>query len=211
MKVGAYCRGVLMQQESSRQIFREEALNKAFATDELDKMMQVTKPAGWLALSVMGVIIIGALAWAILGHISVRVPAGGIILDDVAGTKKAVLFLPLADKDRVKPGMTVQITPAGFSPQEYGYLLGAISEVGKYSLTTQNFTDLLGNDALTAMFSSSGPRVMATVELYRDAKTGGYAWTAPSRQPAVLTSETLLTGNIVVDERRPAALLLSGS
>ncbi len=52
------------------------------------------------------------------------------------------------------------------------------------------------------------PQVLVTVELQRDAETGGYAWTDPAGQSARISSETLCQGNIIVDEKRPVALLL---
>ena len=58
-----------MPQKLGGQLFRPQALNKVFTADDLDKTMQVTRPAGWLALLVMGVVIAAALTWSLLAAI----------------------------------------------------------------------------------------------------------------------------------------------
>jgi hypothetical protein len=195
-----------MQQRTPKQIFRQKALDKTFSADELDKVMQVTRPTGWLALLVMGVIICAALAWGVLGSLSIKVAAGGVILDNSQGGQQAALFLPLASKENVKPGMKVQIAPAGLAPQQYGYLLGDVVDVSQYPLTRQNLTDVLGNSALAEIFSQDGPEVMITVKLQPDSRGGSYAWT--TGRTAQVSSGTLLQASIIVDEKRPIALLL---
>ena len=195
-----------MQQKSQKQIFRQKAMDKTFTAEDLNTMMQVTKPTGWLALLVIGVIIAAVLVWSILGNLSIKVTAGGVILDNAGSGQQAVLFLPLADKENVKQGMKVQITPVGFPPQEYGYLLGNVIDVGQYPLTIQGMSDVLQNDSLVAVFSGNGLEVLVTVELQPGSNTGIYAWT--SGRSAQVLSGTLLQANIIIDEKKPIELLL---
>lgn len=195
-----------MQGNMQKQMYRQKALDKAFTPEELDKVMQVTRPTGWLALLVIGVIIVAALVWGILGSLSVKVAAGGVILDKADSGQQAVLFLPFSNKENVKPGMKVLIAPAGLPPQQYGYLLGNVSDVGQYPLTTQNLADILRNDSLVTVFSQGEPEVMVTVKLQPDGNTGSYAWTTGRAAP--VSSGALLQANIVVDEKKPIELLL---
>jgi hypothetical protein len=199
-----------VEEQSSEQLFRQKALKKAFAPDELDKMMQVTKPTGWLALMVIGVIIFGALIWGALGLITVKIAAEGIIIDgDRIGQQKAVLFLHLDDKDRIKPNMTVHISPAGFPPLEYGYMVGTVRDITMSPLTNAKLTDVLKNEALVSLFSSGGPYVMATVELQTSPqKPGGYEWTSSQGPANPISSDTLCQAYIITDEKHPISLLL---
>jgi HlyD family secretion protein len=195
-----------MQQNSRKQLFRQQAMKKAFTADELDKVMQVTRPTGWLALLVIGVIILAALVWSITGNLSIKVTAGGVILDNTDSGQQAVLFLPLAKQENVRPGMGVQMTLSGLPPQQYGYLLGTVHSVSQYPMTAQNLSDVLKNDALAAIFSQSGPEIMVTVSLQLKDSTKDYTWTTGRSAP--ISSGTLLQASIVVDEKRPIALLL---
>jgi hypothetical protein len=197
-----------MLQISKGQVFRQKALDKAFAADELDQTMLVTRPTGWLALLVVAVVMVFALVWSLTGSLSIKVDASGVLLDDGAGGNHAVLFIPVAKQKSVRPGMNVQMTPAGFPPQQYGYLLGAVRHVGQYPLTSQNLEDILKNDGLAAVFRQDGPRVVVNVELQRNTSTPGYAWSG-GRKTQILAG-TLLQASIIVDERRPIDLLLPG-
>ena len=183
-------------------------MNKAFTAEELDKTMQVTRPTGWLALLAMGVIIAAGFAWGIAGKLSVKVVADGVILDDGNGGQQAVLFIPLAKQKSVRPGMKVQMAPAGLSPQQHGYLLGTVRNTGQYPLTSQNMTEILKNDGLEAVFKRDGLVVLVNVELQRTAASTGYAWTGGGNAP--VSSGTLVQAGIIVDEKRPIELLLPG-
>jgi hypothetical protein len=195
-----------MQQRTRGQIFRQKALEKAFTANELDKVMQVTRPTGWLALLAVAVFIIAALVWGITGSLNVNVAASGIILDNTGGGQQAVLFLPLAQQESVRPGMKVQMTLAGLPPQNYGYLLGAVQTVSQYPLTSQNMADVLKNDALAEIFNRSGPEIKVTVELQHDAVAGDYAWTIGKHSQVI--SGTLLQAIITLEEKRPITFLL---
>jgi HlyD family secretion protein len=195
-----------MQQNSRKQLFRQKAMDKAFTAEDLDKTMQVTRPTGWLALLVMGVIILAAVVWSITGNLSIKVATGGVILDNSGAGQQAVLFLPLVKQESVRPGMKVQMTLSGFPPQQYGYLLGTVGSVSQYPLTAQNMADILKNDALAAIFSQSGPDIMVTVDLIPKDGAKDYTWT--TGRSTQVSSGTLLQAGIIVDEKRPIALLL---
>jgi hypothetical protein len=197
-----------MQQRLGGQLFRPQALNKVFAADELDKTMQVTRPTGWLALLVMGVVIAAAFAWSLIATLSIKIGANGVILDNGHSGQQAALFVPLAKAKSVKPGMKVLMEPAGLSPQQYGYLLGTVRAVGQYPLTSQNMAEILKNDALEAVFKPEGPAILVNVELQRNASAAGHAWTG--RRNMSISSGTLVQAGIVVDEKRPIELLLPG-
>lgn len=191
-----------------RQIFRPKALGKDFTADDLDQVMPVTRPTGWLALLIIALIIGAALTWSILGSLSIKVPASGIILDKVGGGQQVALFLPLSSKENVKPGMTVQMAPAGFPPQQYGYLLGTVKNVGQYPLTVQSLIDVLKNEALVEYFNQGGPEVIVNIDLQPGSHTGSYAWTISQNVP--IYSGILLQANIIVGEQKPITLILPG-
>jgi len=183
-------------------------MEKVFSAEDLDQTLKVTQPTGWLALLIIAVLILATLVWSLTGSLSVKVGAAGILLEDTDGRQKAAIFLPLSEQTEVSPGMPVQITPAGFSPQEYGYLLGIVSSVSRYPLSLQNLTTLLKNDALAAIFCQSGPQYLATIELQNDDGHKNYTWTSGQTLP--VSTGTLLQANIIVSEKKPIALLMPG-
>lgn len=63
-----------------RQIFREVALEQLSSPEQLDQLMQVTNPRGWLALAAMVGLLIAAILWGIFGSIPTNVTGEGILI-----------------------------------------------------------------------------------------------------------------------------------
>ncbi|MBF4692597.1 NHLP bacteriocin system secretion protein [Fusibacter ferrireducens] len=63
----------------SNQIFRKVALDRLSSPEELDQLITVTNPRGWLALIGIGCILITILIWGILGNVSTQVEGAGLL------------------------------------------------------------------------------------------------------------------------------------
>ena len=61
-------------------IFRKVALERLSSPEQLDQLLQVTDPKGWLALGALGTILVSALAWGIWGAIPTESTGEGILL-----------------------------------------------------------------------------------------------------------------------------------
>jgi HlyD family secretion protein len=61
-------------------IFRKVALERLSSPEQLDQLMQVTTPKGWLALTALGVLLLTALAWGVFGSIPTEATGEGILL-----------------------------------------------------------------------------------------------------------------------------------
>jgi HlyD family secretion protein len=61
-------------------IFRKVALERLSSPEQLDQLLQVTDPKGWLALGALGTILLSALAWGIWGAIPTESTGEGILL-----------------------------------------------------------------------------------------------------------------------------------
>ncbi|HEX4961036.1 MAG TPA: NHLP bacteriocin system secretion protein [Thermoanaerobaculia bacterium] len=61
-------------------IFRKVALERLSSPEQLDQLVQVTDPRGWLSLSGLGALLLAALAWGIWGTIPTQAHGEGILL-----------------------------------------------------------------------------------------------------------------------------------
>lgn len=61
-------------------IFRKVALDRLSSPEQLDQMMQVTTPRGWLGLATLGALVVVAGIWSVAGSIPERVQGQGILL-----------------------------------------------------------------------------------------------------------------------------------
>jgi HlyD family secretion protein len=61
-------------------IFRKVALERLSSPEQLDQLMQVTSPKGWLALGALGALLLASLAWGVFGSIPTQAAGEGILL-----------------------------------------------------------------------------------------------------------------------------------
>jgi HlyD family secretion protein len=61
-------------------IFRKVALERLSSPEQLDQLLQVTNPRGWLALGSLGALLLASLTWAIFGSIPTEAGGEGILL-----------------------------------------------------------------------------------------------------------------------------------
>lgn len=61
-------------------IFRQEALDRLSSPEQLDQVMRVADPRRWIALTAIGVLLIGALIWGFVGRIESTVQADCVII-----------------------------------------------------------------------------------------------------------------------------------
>lgn len=64
----------------AKQIFRSVALERLSSPEQLDQLMQVTTPRGWLLLVGVGALLVTALVWGVLGSVPERIPGQGILI-----------------------------------------------------------------------------------------------------------------------------------
>jgi HlyD family secretion protein len=73
-----------------RSIFRQASLDRLASPDQLDQLVQVTSPTGWLALSGCGLLIAAALVWSVQGELPTNVVGNCIFMK--SGGIKEVTF-----------------------------------------------------------------------------------------------------------------------
>lgn len=61
-------------------IFRKVALERLSSPEQLDQMVQVTDPKGWLALAGIGALLLAAIGWGVFGSIPTEAQGAGILL-----------------------------------------------------------------------------------------------------------------------------------
>ncbi len=94
-------------------LFRKKAIDKLSSPEQLDTMMQVTSPGGWIALAGLGVILLFAVVWSVVGSIGIRVEGQGIlirgaeVLDITSAAQGRVKEVRVRPGDRIKTGQIV--------------------------------------------------------------------------------------------------------
>lgn len=89
------------------ELFRKSALEKLSTPEQLDVMMTVTSPRGWIAIWAIGGILIFALLWSIFGAIPDKVQGSGIMIRGGAIYDVVALGSGRVAELKVKPGDVV--------------------------------------------------------------------------------------------------------
>jgi HlyD family secretion protein len=69
-----------MENNSSRRIFRKVALERLSSPEQLDQLMRITTPAGWVTLLGLGGLLVCAVIWGLWGSIPTRLEGQGILM-----------------------------------------------------------------------------------------------------------------------------------
>lgn len=94
-------------------IFRKVALDRLGSPDQLDELMQVATPKGWMALTAMACLLGAAIAWSVVGSIPEGVRAQAILLrsggvyEVVANSGGLVSDLSIQVGDTIREGQVV--------------------------------------------------------------------------------------------------------
>ena len=102
----------------NKQIFRQVALDRLSSPEQLDQLITVTSPKGWVALLTVGALIVAAIVWGIFGTIATKVTSSGMILE----TGSMMQVTPISD------GQIAEIYVAPGSTVRPGQLLATLSQ-----------------------------------------------------------------------------------
>ncbi len=67
---------------SANQLFRKTALERLSSPEQLDRLVVITDPLGWLLLTTLGLLLSFLLAWGIWGSIPYSVPGQGMLISE---------------------------------------------------------------------------------------------------------------------------------
>jgi HlyD family secretion protein len=96
-----------------KNIFRKAALERLSSPEQLDKLMSITSPAAWLAVSAFGVLSVLIILWGLFGNIADKVTGrgilirGGAVFDISAGAQGFVSQILVKPGDRIEPNQVV--------------------------------------------------------------------------------------------------------
>jgi multidrug efflux pump subunit AcrA (membrane-fusion protein) len=120
-----------------------------------------------------------------------------------------VAYVPVAEGKKVMPGMRAEITPTTVKREEYGFLYGAVEYVSPFPATSQGMMRVLANDQLVRTLSSGGAPIAMYIRLQKSSGTpSGYAWSSVQGPPAALSSGTLCSVSVVIEEQRPIGMVI---
>ena len=196
-------------------IFRKAALERLSSPEQLDQLMQVTTPKGWLALIALTGLLVMVVIFGFVARIPISVTGQCILLDGGVSNSPtndlgAIIYVSSMDGRDIRPGMDVQILPSTVKKEEAGYMLGVVASVDEHLSTAQDMLRTLGSDELVQVLAAGKIMPIAVhADLARESGAGsGYKWTLPGSAAYKIQSGTLCSADIVTARKRPIDLVL---
>lgn len=99
--------------KSKSGIFREKSLERLSSPEQLDQLLQITTPKGWVALISIGIIIAVAVLWSLFGIVPRKVRGEGVLIRTggvtkvVAPSSGRVIDIAVRAGDSVEAGQVV--------------------------------------------------------------------------------------------------------
>lgn len=118
-----------------KELFTKSALEKLSSPEQLDVLMRVTDPKGWIALVAVGFLLFAAVIWGIFGRIPTTVDGqgilirGGAVLDIESGTAGRVTEFKVESGDLVKVGQVIATIGQGGQAMKVGNLEEHLQEL----------------------------------------------------------------------------------
>ena len=91
-------------------LFRQKSLDRISEPDQLTDYLRVTKPAVWLLLAAILVLLVGLLVWSLTGNVEITADGDAVIVDGQAK-------IMLADNEayQLDKGMRVILSPSALN------------------------------------------------------------------------------------------------
>ena len=122
----------------------------------------------------------------------------------------SVNYFAIADGKKIQSGMKVLITPDTVKRTRYGGIVGKITEVSPFPVTSETATSVVGNPELVQkIIGQEGGKVEVLAQLIMDSKTfSGYRWSSSEGPELEISPGTTTTVRVIVEERSPITFVL---
>ena len=137
---------------------------------------------------------------------------GTIQAQDADSELVGVVYFADRDGKKVKPGMSVQVTPSIVKRERYGGIVGEVSQVSAFPVTPQDMSAIIGNQNL-AEDLVRGLGGNAPVQVFTSLKTNttnvsGYQWSSSDGPPIEISSGTTAQVRVKIGNVAPISYVI---
>ena len=129
------------------------------------------------------------------------------------GTAKdmmSVAYFAVRDGKKIHPGMKILVTPDTVKRTRFGGIVGTITDVSPFPVTTEGATSVIGNSEVAQrLMEREGGKIEALAKLTVDLHTfSGYQWSSSEGPQLEISPGTTTTVRVTVEERSPLTFVL---
>jgi HlyD family secretion protein len=125
---------------------------------------------------------------------------------DLAG----ISYFTVAEGKKIQPGMSIQLTPQTVKRERFGGILGKVTAVSDFPITSETVAHEIGNiDLANGLAKKRDGLIQVTAQLEPDPKTAsGYQWSSSTGPAGKITPGTTTIVRVKVEERAPITFVL---
>lgn len=98
-------------------------------------------------------------------------------VDEVAGTKEIIAYVPYTTARGLSVGTEVQVSPSTAPREQYGYIKGVISDIGTVTVNDETIEKTMGTTQYKDVMGIDESCVEIRMKLYQDDSSyNGYLW-----------------------------------
>ncbi len=122
----------------------------------------------------------------------------------------SVSYFAVEDGKKIRSRMPILITPNTVKRTRFGGIVGEITEVSPFPVTSEGATSVVGNpEVVKQLMSEGGGKIEAIAQLKLDSKTfSGYSWSSSDGPQLEISPGTTTTVRVTVEERSPISFVL---
>ncbi len=122
----------------------------------------------------------------------------------------SVTYFAVEDGKKIRPGMEILITPDTIKRTRFGGIVGKITELTPFPITSEGATSVVGNpEVVQKIMGEGGGKIEATAQMQLDSETAsGYKWSSSSGPQLEISPGTTTTVRVTVEQRKPITFVL---
>ena len=129
--------------------------------------------------------------------------------DEAESQTEVLALLRGTPRKRVAVGMEAHVVPDGTKKEEYGSMRGRVIFVSDGDVSNAHIDQILRNPHLTKSLLGDVAPLLARIELVSAKKNpSGFAWWSGTGPPYKITTGSVVTVDIVVEQVRPISLVM---
>lgn len=122
---------------------------------------------------------------------------------------EAIVYFSAMQGKKIKRGMKAQLGPSTIRQEEFGFMLGLVTSVSEFPVSSEAMMNVLHNDSLVKSLSAGGAPIEVRADLIPDPRTpSGYKWSSGNGPKIMIGSGTMCMGNVVVEQQQPINMVI---
>jgi HlyD family secretion protein len=121
----------------------------------------------------------------------------------------AVVYFDVGDGKKIEKGDATRISPTTVQRERYGSMIGQVTSVSSFPVTTDAVTNVVGNAEVAQILTAGGNKIEVFSDIEPDLTSPtGYRWTSLKGFEGDITAGTTVIVRTTVETRRPISYII---